>query len=99
MAEIKKRYDPYKEIAIIELFLGKTHRGKEFYAYLGILPKDYDAYKEAVRKAEAFNIMAYGKVLASGWGKPDEDTLNAMKEEYGADPTALDKIEIIKQKA
>ena len=70
-----------ERLSIYELASSKTADGRDFYAYLAIIPSKYDAYKTAASSGESVKFTEYGDVILTGWGKQPTSEIESEMED------------------
>lgn len=82
-----------ESVATVVLVRGENMEGQAQWAYALIPADNYMAFREA-EAAGAYDLAAYGTVVASGNGaEPPEDVRAAMAEEYGCNPAFEQEME------
>lgn len=69
-----------ERLSIYELVNSKTADGRDFYAYLAIIPTKYELYKIASSSGKPIKFTDYGEIILTGWGKePTEEIAKDME--------------------
>lgn len=61
----------------------KLTNGEECYYFLKIYPDRKNLFLTLLSKGNQINLAKYGEVLASGYGDPDKELVQKMKDDYG----------------
>jgi hypothetical protein len=51
-----------------------------------------DKFMARYSQGEDFEVTEYGKILLSGWGRPDSEVVDKMRAEYGVETPVLEVI-------
>jgi len=70
-----------ERLSIYELVSSTTADGRDFYAYIAIIPSKYEAYKIAAASGDSVKFTEYGDIVLTGWGKyPTKEIENQMED-------------------
>ncbi len=72
-----------KSSLLVVLSRGRTAEGKDFYAYLGILPSNYEKFRKAETEGN-FSLEDYGTIIYWDYAKePPKEIMKMMEKKYG----------------
>lgn len=57
--------------------------GRPAFYFVDIDPSKVAAFKEAIKSGQTFRIDSFGRVIVSGFGEPQRELMDAIREEYG----------------
>ena len=86
MPSEKELLEADKKTGLVHLMCGKTGDGKDFYAYINVLPSRYEDFLLISRAREQMNLSEFGEILESGFGRePPAEVRRMMEDKYQVD--------------
>ncbi len=79
-------------VRILELFMGQDQHGRDFYAYMAILPSRYLKYKSLLAHGEALDPGDYGDVVEHGFTPLPPANVQEDMEKRGFSPALGDDV-------